>query len=279
MFGRSMLILYDLHGLKYMGMRTYHMIYPLSYHPICQVPFRTLRQRTIFYPPMHTRYNDIGHHAARLKNIFLNLFPVNVVHHIGRSDFNAVCSISIIEQNNTKMILFYQQGIALIPFALIYISARMWNMQGVQHQNGAFQSFFPSVKTMIIRCKQHIKTGLFNSIQIFIGSTKRRITAIGLATQCHFQIGNSQVCRTYLIFYMLETRRIIIGCPYTGSLYLCLMLHQVSHKQQGYFLLRSKRKTKAQAEQYKELPHIKYMIYNVNNRQDKENIRKSQRYR
>ena len=38
-------------------------------------------------------------------------------------------------------------------------------------------------------------------------------------------------------------------------------------------------KTKAQAEQYKELPHIKCMIYNVNNRQDKENIRKSQRYR
>ena len=37
--------------------------------------------------------------SARLKNIFLNLFPVNVVHHIGRSDFNAVCSISIIEQN------------------------------------------------------------------------------------------------------------------------------------------------------------------------------------
>ena len=84
---------------------------------------------------------------------------------------------------------------------------------------------------MIVRCEQNIKSGILNSLQIFVGCTESRVTPIGLSAESHLKVADCNIGMGDLFLYESKARRIIVfSVGGTGSVYLCLVLHQISYK-------------------------------------------------
>ena len=74
---------------------------------------------------------------------------------------------------------------------------------------------------MIVCCEKNVESGIFDSLQIFVGCTESRIALIRFSTESHFKITYCNIGTGDFFLYKGETRRIIIfPVGSAGGIYL-----------------------------------------------------------
>ena len=83
---------------------------------------------------------------------------------------------------------------------------------------------------MVVGGEQQVESRFFDGRQIVVGGTERGVASVRLPGECHFQVPDGQVGFLYFFLYVLETVGIVVSVGRLCSLYLCVVLHQVSYE-------------------------------------------------
>ena len=189
-------------------------------------------------------------------NVALHKGPVDAIDDTRRRFRQAVGGIGIIEQHEAEPLLLYQQGITALPVVLIAVGTGTQQRERIEHQQGAVETATAAVETMVVCGKQYIESALFYRIKKFIGRREGRIAPIGLAGERDFEVGNSQVGLGNQRLHSREAVAVIIpAATVAGGIDLCLVLHEVSCKNQCNPLLRGEGYTAQKKEGYEKTTH------------------------
>ena len=82
------------------------MVYSFLKKPAGKELLLLIRKGLIFDSPMHTGDNGIRMQCLAHFDVFGDNSRINIVHDIGRSNGDSVGSIRIVEQGDTKSVLF-----------------------------------------------------------------------------------------------------------------------------------------------------------------------------
>ena len=114
----------------------------------------------------------------------------------------------------------------MFTFGGVPVSACIGYGKGVDLCDGSFQSCLAAIQTMIVCCEKNIKSGILDSLQIFVGRTESGIASIGFSTESYFEIAYRNIGTRDFFFYEREIRGVIIcSVGSMGGIYLRPVLH------------------------------------------------------
>ena len=131
----------------------------------------------VFFTPMYTGNENIGLECFRFPDVQCHRLFVNVIHNVGRSCFETVCTIRIVEKYDAETVLFYHERISLFACFSIGVCTCIWDAEGVEHENGSFQTFFTPIQTMVVGCYQYVETRFTDGGEFGLGCE------MGISTQ------------------------------------------------------------------------------------------------
>lgn len=117
------------HRLDDVRVRADDVRHALLKQPVGKVFLFAVGQRLIFFSPVHTRNDGIRPAGLGAADVLQDDVFVDVVYDIGRSHFDAVRTVGIVEQGDAETILMNEQRIALLPFRRIPVGAGIRNVQ------------------------------------------------------------------------------------------------------------------------------------------------------
>ena len=186
----------------------------------------------VFFTPMYTGNENIGLECFRFPDVQCHRLFVNVIHNVGRSCFETVCTIRIVEKYDAETVFFYHERISLFACFSIGVCTCIWDAEGVEHENGSFQTFFTPIQTMVVGCYQYVETRFTDGGKIFVWCTESRIATIWFSAEGYFQIGDGNIRPADFFFDEFETIGVIVSGRSTGGIDLSLVLHQVTGKKE-----------------------------------------------
>ena len=194
----------------------------------------------VFDAPMGEGDDHVGFQRLGLGQVAGYLHRVFHVHHEGLGHGNAVGAIGEVEQTDAYAVVFDDEGILLVAFGGILISAEVMHLQRVHHVDGTPQTPLTRVHAVVVGGEQHIKAGVDAGQQIFVGGAELGISPVGRAAQRHLEVGDGQVGLAHLVFHPGEHIVVIIGAVgHAGGLDLTVVLHQVAGEEQGHLMCHS----------------------------------------
>ena len=98
----------------------------------------------------------------------------------------------------------------MFTFGSVPVSACIGYGEGVDLCDGSFQPSLAAIQAMIVCCEKNIKSGILDSLQIFVGRTESGIASIGFSTESYFEIAYRNIGTRDFFLYEGEIRGVII---------------------------------------------------------------------
>ena len=116
------------------------------------------------------------------------MFFVNVIDDVGCRCLDSISAVSVVEYGYVETFFPDEERIELFTFYSVPVSTCIGYGKGVDLCDGSFQSCLAAIQTMIVCCEKNVESGIFDSLQIFVGCTESRIALIRFSTESRFKI-------------------------------------------------------------------------------------------
>ena len=220
------------HGLHHVGMATNDVVYTLLQEPLCKVALLGIGLLLVLVAPVHEGDDGIGVQGAGTAYVGCEFMPIEAIDDIGCGGKDAVGAIGGAEQRYAHTVLLYDEGIAQLAIYAVAVSAYGGYTEAVGKVQRTLKAAFAAVEAVVVGCSEEVEPGIVDGMQVFVGGAELWIAAVGLATQRDLKVTDSEVGRANVVLHQREAVAVVVcAVGLASGIDLCLMLHEVAHKQ------------------------------------------------
>ena len=195
--------------LHHMWVSTDDMVHAMFKHPVGEPFLSFVGQQMIFVTPVWHTDDDVGVQFFCSLQVSCDDGSVESVHDIGFGHGDAIGAVSVVEQADADVVALNDERILCIALLLVAVGAEVWHTDGVHHLDGAADATAIGIDAVVVASGKHVESCLFDGKEVFVGGTKLWIAFVGRTSECHLEVGDSQVGTLYLWLHQCEAVAVV----------------------------------------------------------------------